>query len=159
MIQDSQNARSADKLAKIEGELAGIAELLLKVLQTFLTGEHVVRIVGQDGAPNWAHYDAEYIAGNFDFEVEAGSTQPQNETFRRQSALQLVDAMAPFAAVLNMPVLAAYLLQEGFGVKNPQRFIMAPPPPGAGPPEGAEGEPQGMEGQLPQAPQGPPTAA
>ena len=129
MIQDSQNARAADKLAKVEGELAAIASLLLQVLQTFTTGEHVVRIVGRDGAPAWAFYDKAYISGQFDFEVEAGSTQPQNETFRRQSALQLVDAMAPFAEVLNMPELAAYLLQTGFGVKNPSRFIVQPQAP------------------------------
>lgn len=166
MIQDSSNARSADKLARIEAELSGVAELLLKVLQTFLTGEHVVRIVGKDGAPNWAFYDAEYIKGSFDFEVEAGSTQPQNETFRRQSAMQMMDAMANFASVLNLPELAAYVLQEGFGVKNPQRFIMAPPPPApAGPPQGPppggppgpQGMPPGMPPQgPPQMPQGPP---
>ena len=143
MIQDSQNARAADKLAKVEFELAAIASMLLQTLQTFLTGEHVVRIVGRDGAPSWAFYDREFIAGQFDFEVEAGSTQPQNETFRRQSALQLVDAMAPFAEVLNMPELAAYLLQTGFGVKNPQRFIMAPAAGPMGPP------PLDTEGGMP----------
>lgn len=174
MIQDSQNARSADKLAKVEQELAAIAELLLKTLQTFLTGEKFVRIAGNDGGAYWAKYDADYIAGSFDFEVEAGSTQPQNETFRRQSALQMVDAMAPFASVLNMPALAAYLLQTGFGVQNPQRFINAPPAPaapgapqdsnaqggpgGAGQPASVPAEqppqqapqPQEMQGQLPQ---------
>ena len=151
MIQDSQNARAADKLAKVEGELASAAELLLKTLQTFMTGEHVVRIVGTDNAPSWAFYDSEYISGSFDFEVEAGSTQPMNETFRRQSALQLVDAMAPFAEVLNMPALAAHLLQEGFGVKNPQRFIMAPPVAGMPPQGGVPGEapPQGEQLPLP----------
>lgn len=153
MIQDSQNARAADKLAKVEGELAAVAEMLLQVLQTFVTGEQAVRIVGQDGAPNWAFYDREYLKGKFDFEVEAGSTQPMNETFRRQSAMQLVDAMAPFAEVLNMPELAAYLLQEGFGVKNPQRFIMAPPPMAAGP-----GAPGGMPPQAP-VPEGMPQVA
>lgn len=149
MIQDSQNARSSDKLARVESELAQIAEKLLKVLQTFLTGEHVVRIVGQDGLPNWAEYDRDFIQGNFDFEVEAGSTQPSNETFRRQAAMQMVDALAPFAEVLNMPELAAHLLQEGFGVKNPQRFIVAPPPPQMGAP--------GPDG-LPPMPQMPPAA-
>lgn len=152
IIQDSQNARAADKLARVERELAAIGELLLKVLQTFLTGEHVVRIVGSDGTMNWANYDAEYIKGSFDFEVEAGSTQPMNETFRRQSALQMMDALAPFGAagVLNMPELAAWVMQEGFGVKNAQRFIMAPPaavgpggPPQA-PPEGQMPPEQGL---------------
>ena len=137
MIQDSQNARSADKLAQIESELAIVANHLLRVLQVFLTGQHVIRIVGADGVDNWALYDREFIQGEFDFEVEAGSTQPQNETFRRQSAMQLVDAMAPFADVLNMPELAKHLLQTGFGVKDPDRFIQVLPP------MGPEGMPMG----------------
>lgn len=156
MIQDSQNARASDKLAKVEEELSEIGAMLMQVIQTFTTGEKVVRIAGRDGAMNWAFYDAAYIAGQFDFEVQAGSTQPQNESFRRQSAMQMVDALGPFAEVLNLPELAAYLLQEGFGVKNPQRFIMAPPPPpevpgvpGAEPPEEAAMDPSGMGGPVP----------
>lgn len=133
MIQDSQQARSADKLAKVESELAQVAEKVLKVIQTFTTGEKVIRIVGQDGMPAWGYWDRAYIQGDFDFEVEAGSTQPQNETFRRQSALQMMDALAPLAEVINLPELARHVLQEGFGVKNPQRFIMQPPPEMAGP--------------------------
>ena len=46
----------------------------------------------------WVNYDADYLQGNYDFEVEGGSTEPRNEAFRRQSALQLVDAMAPVRA-------------------------------------------------------------
>jgi hypothetical protein len=151
MIQDSQNARSADKLSRIETELSVLAEKLLQVLQTFLTGEHVVRIVGEDGAPRWATYDRDYIDGNFDFEVQAGSTQPMNETFRRQSAMQLVDAMAPFAEVLNMPELAKHLLTEGFGIKQAEKFIMLPPDPqAAGGPPGPGQMPQGMPPGMPQ---------
>lgn len=142
MLQDAQNARSADKLAKVERSLSTIAEKLLQVLQTFLTGEHVVRMVGQNGAPAWVYYDRDYIAGEFDFEVEAGSTQPQNESFRRQSALQMMDAMAPLAEVINLPTLARYVLQYGFGVKNADAFVMEeqaqPPPGGPGAPPGGE---------------------
>lgn len=138
MIQDGMQARSADKLAKVERELADIGMMLMQVIQTFITGEKVMRIAGADGVMHWATYDRDHIAGQFDYEVEAGSTQPQNETMKRQSAMQLVDALAPFAEVVNMPELAKYLLQEGFGVRNPERFIMLPQPmtqPGV-PPEG-----------------------
>lgn len=149
MIQDSSNARSADKLARVERELAQIAELLLKVLQTFMTGEQVVRIAGNDGAQHWAYYDADFIKGSFDFEVEAGSTQPQNETFRRQSALQMMDALGPMipSGVINVPALAVYVMQTGFGVKNAQQFIMAPPPP--------QGAPGGVPGAPPDPASGP----
>jgi hypothetical protein len=115
-----------------------------------MTGEQVARITTKNGEQVWINYDREYLEGEFDYEVEAGSTQPQNESFRRQMALQLVDAMAPFASmgVIDMKKLAAHVLQFGFGVKSPEQF-MAQAPAGApmGAPEGAMGAeqlPQGM---------------
>jgi hypothetical protein len=43
-------------------------------------------------------------------------------------ALQLVDAMAPFAGagIIDMSKLAAHVLQFGFGVKNPDDFLAQP---------------------------------
>jgi len=96
-------------------------------------------------------FDADYIRGQFDFEVEAGSTQPRNESFRRQSALQLVDAMAPFvsAGVVDPLSLARRVLQS-FDIKDPESYLtqqMAP--------EGAPGEPGMPPGMPPGGPQGP----
>lgn len=142
IVQDAANARAADKLATIEGAIAEVAYRLVALAQQFMTGEQVARVVGRDGEPTWVTFESEYIAGEFDFEVEAGSTAPVNESFRRQMALQMVDAMSPFAGagLINMPALAAHVLQFGFGIKNPDQFIQqAPPPPemgGGGPPEG-----------------------
>lgn len=150
MIQDGMQARAADKLAKVERELADIGMMLMQTIQTFTTGEKVMRIAGADGVMHWAFYERDHIAGQFDFEVEAGSTQPQNETMKRQSAMQLVDALAPFAAVVNMPELAKYLLQEGFGVRSPERFITVPPPmPAPGVPAEAPMDPSQQQG-IPQ---------
>jgi len=147
IVQDAANARAADKLATIEGAIAEVASRLVSLAQQFMTGEQVARIVGRDGEPLWVTFDSDYIAGEFDFEVEAGSTAPVNESFRRQMALQMVDAMAPFAGsgLINMQALAAHVLQFGFGVKNPEQFIQAAPPPMAGPE---------MGGQPPMPPQG-----
>ena len=158
MIQDAANSRAQDKMARIEGFLAQVGERLIQLLQQYMTGEQVVRVVGPAAMPVWIKYDKDYIEGQFDFEVEAGSTQPQNETFRRQSAMQLVDAMAPFAAagVIDEAELAKYVLQMGFGVKDPDQFINAAPSPGAPPPEGAPPEqgalPPGAPPQAPGAP-------
>lgn len=127
MLQDAQNARAQDKLTRIETFLAQIGRRLLQLSQQFMTGDQVLRVAGPMGYA-WVVYDADYIAGEFDFEVEAGSTMPRNESFRRQAALQLVDAMAPFAAagVVNMAALAAHVLREGFGIKAPESFMQAP---------------------------------
>ena len=143
MIQDAQNSRGQDKMSRIENFLGQLGGRLIQLLQQYMTGEQVVRVVGPSAMPIWITYDKDYIEGEFDLEVEAGSTQPQNETFKRQSAMQLVDAMAPFAGagVINVAELAKYVLQMGFGIKDPDAFIsseMAPPQPGA-----AAGEPEG----------------
>lgn len=152
IIADAANARAADKLATIELTISAVAARMVQLAQQFMESEQVARVVGKNGEPVWVTFDADYIQGGFDFEVESGSTAPNNESFRRQQALQLVDAMAPFASsgIVNMAKLAAHVLQFGFGVKNPDSFLQAPPPPM--PPEGAQppqGEPPMPEGGMP----------
>jgi hypothetical protein len=84
--------------------------------QQYMTGEQAVRIVGSEAEPVWLKFDRDYIQGEFDFLVEGGSTQPVNESFRRQMAMQVVDAMAPFAGagILDMPKLATYVFAIWF---------------------------------------------
>lgn len=157
MIQDAQNARAADKLANIEQVLSEIGERLIQLMQQFMTGEHVVRIVGMN-SPTWVKFDSEYIQGQFDFEVEAGSTQPMNESFRQQQALQLVDAAAglmQMGAQID-PTMLAQKVFRSFGIKNPDAYVQT-----AAPMVGPNGEPlppdQGggmMPPQGPMPPQG-----
>ena len=132
MIQDSANSRAQDRLGRIEDPLARIGERIISLMQQFITGDQVARIVTMPGKA-WVPYDVEYIQGQFDFEVAAGSTEPKNETFRRQSAMQLVDASMPFLemGVANPQALYMHILQKGFGVKDVSTFIMA----SGGPPE------------------------
>ncbi len=162
ITQDAANARAADKLATIEEAISEVAKRLVALAQQFMTGEQVARIQDQDGQPVWVTFDRDYIEGEFDFEVEAGSTAPVNESFRRQMALQMVDAMSPFVqlGVVNPLALATHVLKFGFGVKNPNEFLqgqqgMAPPAPDQG------GMPAGMppdDGQPPMPPSAPPGA-
>jgi hypothetical protein len=146
MMQDAMNARTSDKLAEVERAIANCAKRLIGLAQQFMTGEQAVRVVGSGAMPLWVNFDADYIKGEFDFEVEAGSTQPVNESFRRQMALQMVDAMAPFvgAGVVDMAALARHVLQFGFGVKSPEAFLAAPQQP-MGLPQGGP-PPQGLSG-------------
>jgi hypothetical protein len=131
IIQDAANARSADKLAIIERAIGDCARRLVMLAQEFMTGEQAVRLVGKSSEQVWINFDRDYIQGEFDFEVEGGSTQPVNESFRRQMAMQVVDAMAPFAqaGIIDMAKLATYVLQYGFGIKSAAGFITQPPPP------------------------------
>jgi len=151
IVQDASNARASDKLAIIERAIGECARRLVMLAQQFMTGEQSVRIVGSEAQPLWLTFDRDYIQGEFDYEVEGGSTAPMNESFRRQRALQIVDAMAPFAGagILDMGKMATYVLQYGFGIKQAQGFIM---PMGGVPPEAGGQPPQGMmppEGMTP----------
>ena len=167
MIQDAANSRAGDKLSKVESFLAEVGERIVSLMQQYTTGEHVARITSVAGRA-WVNYDADYLQGSYDFEVEGGSTEPRNEVFRRQSALQLVDSMAPFVeiGVVDPMGLARYVLQYGFNIKDvstllvPQQEQAAqqaavqgqPPagelPPGEMPPEQGMPSPEAVPAEL-----------
>jgi hypothetical protein len=155
IAQDASNARAAEKLALIEIHIGSCAKRLVALAQQYMTGEQVARVVGSNAIPLWINFDRDFIQGEFDFEVEGGSTQPVNESFRRQMALQLVDAMAPFvgAGVVDMASLARHVLQYGFGIKSPEAFLAAPQQQQMGPEQGGMPLEQGgmpPQGMLPQ---------
>jgi hypothetical protein len=147
IIAEAGNARVSEKLVNIENAIARCAANLIMLAQQYLTGEQTVRIVGTEAAPVWLTFDRDYIAGEFDYSVEAGSTAPRNEAFRRDMALQVVSAMAPFAqaGLVNMGKLAEYVLGTGFGIKNASAFLTQPQAPEM--PEGMSPDQQALEGQ------------
>lgn len=136
IIQDAANSRAADKLAKVEAVYAIVARHLVQLAQQYMSEDAVARIEKRNGQPFWFHFKSDDIQGEFDFEVEAGSTQPQNETFRRQTAMQMLQAFGPMIqlGIINPQELVRHVLQFGFGVKDPSRFLMQGGPPGAAPP-------------------------
>lgn len=124
MIQDQMNSRSADKLGQIEETLAEIGERLIQLMQQFMTSDQVVRVVGSQSMPTWIHYDRHWIAGQFDFEVQGGSTQPNNESSMRQSAMQFTEAMSPFIQLgVVDPIAVARKVLSMFGEKDPGSFL------------------------------------
>ena len=82
-----------------------------------------------------------------------------NDTIRKQQAISLMNAVGPLVGtVIDPAALAIHVLENGFGIKDPQKFIMnaqpappeeesggamAPPPPpnlgGVPMPEGQDG--------------------
>lgn len=131
MIQDATNARSADKLASVERFITRIARKLLQVNQQFVTGVQWVRIVGKENKRFYVPYTREDIAGEFDFEVEAGSTQPNNDSFRRQEAIALMQVMAPMIqmGVVDPTEIARHVLRNGFKIRDPEKFLRQQPAP------------------------------
>lgn len=160
IIQDASNARAADKLGVVENTATEVARRLLQIAQQYLDGEHVGRVTGQQGQAVWFQFTADDIAGEFDFAVEAGSTQPMNETFRRQTAVAMMQSLAPFVGTIIDPaVLIHYVLQFGFGIKSPERFLMQQQPmmdPSMQDPN-APPQPGGQPGMQPVPPGGDPT--
>jgi hypothetical protein len=137
MIADAANARAQDRLMKIELILAECGSRVIQLMQQYMTGDQVARVVTLP-VTGWVNYDKDYIQGEFDYEVRGGSTEPRNETFRRQSALQLADVSAQFVSMGVADPVALYkkLLRDGFGEKDPERFIQQQAPPQEQAPQG-----------------------
>jgi len=125
IIADAGNARSADKLATVEIIIGDVARRILQLMQQYMTQPQMVRIQGRNAEEYYVAYTREDILGEYDFSVEGGSTQPLNETARRQQAISLMNAVSPLVGtVIDPNELARYVLQFGFGVKDPDKFIM-----------------------------------
>jgi hypothetical protein len=159
IIADAQNARAADKLAIVEISVGQVAKRVIQLLQQFMTDEAMARIAGPAGDDVFIPYGREEIVGEYDFSVQAGSTQPMNETIRRQQAVSLLNAVAPLVGtVIDPAALARHVLEDGFGIKDPEKFLMgqAPmmPPDGAVPPEGQLMPPDVGGVPVPQSPDG-----
>ena len=146
IIADAQNARAADKLAIIELAIGRMSRRVIQLMQQFMTGEQMARIATKGGGDLYIPYERKDIIGEYDFSVEAGSTQPMNDTIRKQQAISLLNAVAPLIGVVIDPTaIALHILETGFGIKDPQKFMIqqqqaAPPPDGAvagAPPAGA----------------------
>ena len=134
IVADAQNARAADKLAIIEISISEMGRRVIQLMQQFMTGDEMARVSKKGGESLWVPYSRDDILGEYDFSVEAGSTQRMNDTIRKQQAVSLLNAIAPLVGtVIDPTALAVHVLEDGFGIKDPQKFIMQqgpPPPPG-----------------------------
>ena len=125
IIADAQNARAADKLAIVEIGIGHLARRVIQLMQQYMTGEQMAQVSAAGGETLFVPFARDDIVGEYDFSVEGGSTQPMNETIRKQQAVSLMNAVAPLVGIVIDPAaLAKYVLQTGFGVKNPEKFII-----------------------------------
>ena len=129
LIADAGNARAADKLAIVELGIGHVARRIIQLMQQFMTGEQVARVVGRGGESLFVTYSRDDIVGEYDYSVEGGSTQPTNDTIRKQQAVSLLNAMAPLVGtVIDPTALARHVLQRGFDIKDPDKFLMEQAP-------------------------------
>ena len=158
IIADAGNARAADKLAIVEIGIGQIARRVIQLMQQFMTGEQMAQVADKSGNL-FVPYTRDDITGEYDFSVEAGSTQPINDTIRKQQAVSLLNAMAPLVGtVIDPSALAKHVLSNGFGIKDPDKFMMQQPPqaPAPGGPGQGPGQGQGMGPGTPMAQPGMP---
>lgn len=128
LIQSGTDARVSDKLAQVEHFIAEVAERVVQLAQQYLTGEEVVRTLGPMGGQQWKTFTREEIQGEYDFMVEAGSTQPRDETYYRNLSLQMLQTLSPFFnTLIDAPNLIAHVLKEGFLVNDVQNFFVKQP--------------------------------
>lgn len=127
IIQDSANARAADKLARVESVISVVSRRMLQLAQQYLSSDKVARISGRGGRDMWVAYTREDIDLEADFSVEGGSSQPRNEAQRRNTAMQMLQALAPFGdpkmGLVNMREVLRHALQYGFDVEDATKFL------------------------------------
>jgi hypothetical protein len=144
LIQDSSNARAADKLAIIEKAVARVGYNLLALARQYMDGEQVARVIGNSGRPLWVPFTSDDLDIDSDLVVEGGSTQPKNESWRQNQAMQLLQALGPMIGTVIDPQPLAKFVLSAYGVKNPESYLMAAPP-AAGPPGAPQGPPGAPE--------------
>jgi hypothetical protein len=166
-IQDRTNGRSADKLARIEKFIGAVGGNMLCLARQFMTTEQVVTVAGRDAQMLWVPYDGSTFDFDADVQVEGGSTRPKNEMWRMSQAQNMLQSMMPFvqAGIVDPHEVARFAL-EGFGVQNPDKFLVDPNqgPPAVDPQTGQPVDPQdpnavtptGAPGQDPAQPPPPP---
>jgi hypothetical protein len=145
LLQEAGNARFKYKMDNLEDSLRELGRQLIALNQQFLSTEMMVRVVGEGGT-KWITLSPEDIQGEYDLDVEAGSTQPMNKSIRRAEARELLATVAPFAQFgLNINYFIKHLL-ETYDLTNINEAFMQPTQMGM---PGAMGQPmQGAMGQL-----------
>ena len=129
IIADAGNARAADKLATIEIIISKVARMVMQLMQQYMTEAQMIRVTGKDDQEYFIAYTRDDIIGEYDFSVQGGSTQPLNETARRQQAVSLMNAMAPLVGGVVAPAeLVKHVLQYGFGIDDAEKFIIQQQP-------------------------------
>ncbi len=126
MIQDAANSRAQFKLARVESFVTQVARRLVMLAQEYMTEPQVIRVVGaQHGPPLWVHVSNHMLQGEYDFDVEAGSTKPLNEGARRDQAMQMIQVLGPLAGSgqIDPTQLLTYVLKNGFGIQNPGKWL------------------------------------
>ena len=129
LIQDATNARQAEKLSQVEVFISEIAAALLQIMQQFMQEHRDVRVVGPlGGDPLWFAAEPDDIIGEYLFKVQAGSTQPTNETTRRTNAITAMQMLGPWVqqGLVDPVQLLKHVMVEGLDIRQPEKLFTPP---------------------------------
>ena len=149
ILNDGAVARLQEKQGKIEQFMRDAARNLVMLKQEYMTTDQVVRITdgGQTQAATqfrdrmdqagaslppveglFLEYGRNDIVGEFDFDIEAGSSTAYNETARRRQYQELMQTLLPLLplGIIDVTALITEVLQQGFRIPNAGRFVNQP---------------------------------
>lgn len=156
-IEGATTTRALDKLSNVESAAEEIATKMLALCQQFLDNQKAIRIAGPE-APTWLQVTEADIQGEFDIDVEGGSTSAVNPATRARQGQEMLQSIVPMIIQLGYnpePTLRTALSYMGL---NPDNILVkAPVQPvqPMAPTEPQEGMPQGIpQPGMPMAPEG-----
>ena len=88
------------KLENIEQAIKRLGEKILTLNAKYLDKDVKIRVLGEQGA-EFEVISAEDVAKKYDFDVQAGSTQPLNKSAKRNEAMALLQTVMP---ILQAPL-------------------------------------------------------
>lgn len=153
IINDGAVARQQEKQGKVETFMREAVRNLLMLKQQYMTVDKVLRIteggvsasarrfrdrlddtgvqIQSNPTGMFMSYGRSDISGEFDFDVEVGSSVAFNKQQRQQTALQLLAILSQFfgAGVVDEQEVLRYVVEYGFpDVKDATRFLVQEQP-------------------------------
>lgn len=93
----------------------------------------------------YVKYGRENIVGEFDLEIEVGSSAAFNVTERRRAAQELMGVVGPLleSGLFDVQAVMKYVIKNGFNIPNAEQFLAKPQEAEQGP----QGQPYSPDGQ------------
>ena len=147
-----------------------LATIWFKMVQIFVTGKQVVKVVGEDGV-KWLQYNPDLYWGEYEPMVQLEAVAKAHDKEKQANAVQMLTVLRGDPLV-NQRELYKKSFTDAFGMDDDEAELLLVPdpsqaqagmPPGQpgqpGQPQGAPGQGQVVQGQpgMQQPPQGSPT--
>jgi len=120
IIMDSSSLRTQDKLRRVEQAATEVGRRMKALAQTFYDSERWILITGS-GWQVPIRFDKTDIEGEYDIQVDAGSTEPTNQQMLMQDRERLYQLTSENPLVNQVEMLKELL--RAHGMTNPDRFI------------------------------------